>query len=156
MSVTQIQPVTSPADIAAVRLLIQEYMAALNVSLCFQNCEEELATLPGKYAPPKGSLLLAKLADQPAGCVALRPLEPGVCEMKRLYVRPAWRGHHLGRQLGEAIIAEARRLRYRSMRLDTLDSLKPALALYRSLGFRVVPAYNDNPLPNVIFMELQW
>ena len=154
MSGMHIQQATNLEDIAVVRLLIQEYVTGLNISLNFQNCDEELATLPGKYAPPAGCLLVARANAQAAGCVALRPLEDGICEMKRLYVRPEFRGHQLGRRLAEAIIGEARRLEYRAMRLDTLDTLKPALALYTSRGFRVIPAYYHNPVPNVVYLEL--
>ena len=145
---------TSQAQLEAARNLFLEYAASLEISLCFQNFEQELASLPGKYAPPTGQLLLTYEADQPIGCVALRQLEPQVCEMKRLYVRPAWRRHRLGRTLAERIIATARELGYASMRLDTLASLKPAISLYYSLNFQQIQPYYENPSDDVIFMEL--
>ena len=138
-----------------VRQLFLEYAASLEISLCFQNFEQELATMPGKYAPPRGRLLLACEADQPAGCIALRPLETDVCEMKRLFVRPAWRCQGLGRRLTIAIIAAADEMGYRQIKLDTLSSMTAAISLYHSLGFRRIPAYYVNPSENAVFMELQ-
>jgi ribosomal protein S18 acetylase RimI-like enzyme len=145
---------TSTAQLAGVRTLFLEYASSLEISLCFQNFEQELASLPGGYAPPTGRLLLAQDGNQTAGCVAMREIGQGVCEMKRLYVRPAWRGKSLGRTLAEAIIAAAREIGYGFMRLDTLASMKPAISLYRSLGFRQIPAYYANPSDNAVFMEL--
>jgi GNAT superfamily N-acetyltransferase len=143
-------------DMDTVRELFREYETWLGVSLDFQGFDRELAGLPGEYAPPDGALLLALEGEQPAGCVALRLLEPGVCEMKRLYLRPAYRGAGRGRQLVEAILAEARSRGYQAMRLDTLPSRTGvAVALYRSLGFVDVAPYNDNPLPGVLHMELR-
>ena len=149
-----IDEASTAAELAVVRELFREYAASLEVDLCFQNFEQELASLPGKYAPPTGRLLLGVDAGQPAGCVALRQLDPGVCEMKRLYVRPAWRRHGLGRLLASTIISNAQLLGYDSMRLDTLASLTPAIALYRSLGFSQIAPYYDNPSPIAVFMEL--
>jgi GNAT superfamily N-acetyltransferase len=146
---------TSPEDIKLVRELFQEYAAQLGVSLCFQGFSEELAGLPGAYARPQGRLLLAYIADQPSGCVALRPISETVCEMKRLYVRPAFRRAGLGRQLAVRIIEEARVSGYATMRLDTLKSLGPALRLYSGLGFQPIPAYYDTPLGETVFLELQ-
>jgi ribosomal protein S18 acetylase RimI-like enzyme len=149
-----IEEATSRAQLAVVRELFLEYAASLEISLCFQNFEQELAGLPGKYASPSGRLLLASDADQPAGCVAIRPLDPGACEMKRLYVRPGWRRQGLGRTLALAIIAAAREIGFDRMRLDTLASMTAAIALYRSLGFQRIPPYYDNPSESAVFMEL--
>jgi ribosomal protein S18 acetylase RimI-like enzyme len=137
-----------------VRELFLEYASSLEISLCFQNFEEELAGLPGKYAPPGGRLLLAQNAEQVVGCVALRSLSATDCEMKRLYVRPVARGQHLGHTLATSVIEAARSIGYRCMRLDTLASMKPAISLYRSVGFREIPAYYPNTSENAVFMEL--
>ena len=134
--------------------MIREYAAILGVDLCFQGFEAELDGLPGKYAPPSGALLIALHQDEAAGCVALRDLGHGVCEMKRLFVRPQFRGLGLGRQLADAIIAKAGQLVYLLMRLDTLDRLSEAMRLYERLGFRKIPAYYDNPLAGAVYWEL--
>jgi ribosomal protein S18 acetylase RimI-like enzyme len=138
-----------------IRQLFREYENFLGVDLCFQGFEEELARLPGEYAPPKGSFLLAVNGKNTAGCVALREFNGDVCEMKRLYLRPKYRGVGLGRKLGEKIIEEAARIGYSSIRLDTLKNLKEAMGLYESLGFKRVDPYYDNPLPGVMYWELQ-
>jgi ribosomal protein S18 acetylase RimI-like enzyme len=138
-----------------VRSLFKEYADSLGIDLCFQDFQEELATLPGSYAPPDGRLLLAFHNDQPAGCVALRPLEPGICEMKRLYVRPAFRSLGVGKLLAEQVISEARTVGYRRMRLDSLPSMTAALGLYRRLGFREMPPYRANPIEGAVFLELE-
>jgi ribosomal protein S18 acetylase RimI-like enzyme len=144
----------SPADIETARALFVEYQNALGISLCFQNFDGELAGLPGAYAEPEGRLLLAFAGDEPAGCVALRKLEDGICEMKRLWVRPAFRGTRLGRRLVEALLTEARAAGYRAVRLDTLPSMREAQALYVTLGFVDIPPYNDHPIEGTRFMEL--
>lgn len=135
------------------RTLFGEYADSLGIDLSFQNFEEERRELPGDYAPPRGVLLLAVEPEGTLGCAALRPVDAETAEMKRLYLRPAARGRGLGRSLAEAILAEARRLGYRRIRLDTLPGMESAQALYRALGFRVIPAYTFNPIPGTLFME---
>jgi putative acetyltransferase len=143
------------AEIATARVLMQEYAEFLGADLSFQGFQEELAGLPGKYAPPDGALLLAWVENggEPAGCVALRKLGPAVCEMKRLFVRPEYRRLGIGRALAARIIDEARDRGYSVMRLDTLDTLESAVALYRDLGFVQIPPYCRNPLPGAMFWE---
>lgn len=137
----------------AAKALFAEYADALGIDLCFQGFEGELATLPGKYAPPEGELLLASGGGQAAGCVAFRRLEDKVCEMKRLYVRPAFRGTGLGRRLAEEVMAAARKRGYERMRLDTLATMPSASALYRSLGFREIAPYYQNPIAGALYFE---
>ena len=140
----------SLADLDEIRVMLREYAAWLEVDLCFQNFEEELAGLPGDYAPPRGRLLFA----EGAGCIALRPIEQEICEMKRLYVVPEYRGSGLGRRLALAIIEEARGIGYRNMRLDTMPKMDGAQRLYASLGFRDIAPYRYNPEPGARFLEL--
>jgi len=145
----------SPADIAQARDLFKEYGASLGFPLCFQNFEEELATLPGKYALPAGRLLLAFVDGAPAGCGALRPLNRDACEMKRLYVRPGYKGQGIGRQLAERLIAEAKLIGYARMRLDTIPAqMMEANRLYLALGFHEIPPYYNSPQPGTRYMEL--
>lgn len=146
----------SPAQIARARELFLEYAQSLGFSLCFQGFDKELDELPGDYAPPDGRLLLAECEGQLAGCVALHRLGSEVCEMKRLYLRPAFRGKGLGRALAERIIAEARQVGYRRMRLDTVEPvMKDALAMYRKLGFKDIAPYRANPMAGAKYMELE-
>ncbi len=150
------EPWITPAtveDLDTVRKLFQEYEASLPFDLGFQNFEEELKGLPGRYAPPSGRLLLARCDGAFVGCVALRQIGDGLCEMKRLFVRPAFQGKGIGKALAQAIIEEGRRIGYKRMRLDTV--LEPAKSLYRSLGFREIPPYQHVPVAGVVFMELE-
>jgi len=142
------------ADFEAARRLFRAYAEALEIDLDFQDFEEELAALPGPYAPPEGTILLAEVDGEPVGVVAVQPLaENGVCEMKRLYVAPEYRNQGLGRALGRAILNAARELGYDVMRLDTLASMTAARSLYHSLGFQERAPYYHNPLPDAVYME---
>jgi len=146
----------SSAQITQARELFLEYAKSLGFSLCFQNFDSELAALPGDYAPPRGRLLLAEVEGEPVGCVALHPLQSEICEMKRLYLRPRFRGKGLGRILAERIIAEAREMGYKHMRLDTVEPvMKDAVAMYRRLGFREIAPYCTNPVAGAMYMELE-
>jgi putative acetyltransferase len=151
--VLTIVPATTAEHVEHVRTLLREYEQSLGVDLAFQGFAHEVAALPGVYAPPRGRLLLAMDGDVPAGCVALRPITDDVCEMKRLYLRPALRGKGAGRLLAGRIMDEARAIGYRTMRLDTLPAMNEAIALYEALGFRPIAPYYPNPVPGAIFME---
>lgn len=151
----RLSPVESGRDLEQARALFSEYAASLGVDLGFQNFADELSSLPGGYAPPSGRLLLAfSVENVPAGCVGLRRLDEDTCEMKRLYVRPEFRGAGLGRTLALAIIEEGRLGGYRTMRLDTLPNMGSAQRMYAALGFREIPAYRYNPIPGARFLEL--
>lgn len=144
-----------PTDLPAITQLFRAYAASLPINLNYQGFDGELASLPGKYAPPAGALLIARDANGAAlGCVAMRPLEEGVCEMKRLYVAPEGRGSGLGKQLSQAIIEAACAAGHREMRLDTLASMHEAQTLYRALGFTEIGAYYDTPIEDTVFMSL--
>jgi len=146
----------SDEEVQEARELFAEYAAWLGIDLCFQNFDKELAELPGEYVPPSGRLLLAVENDQIAGCVAVRKIGADLCEMKRLYVRPAFRGQGLGRTLAEKIIEAGRDMGYARMRLDTLPRrMAPAIAMYRSLGFKTIEPYYHNPIEGVVFLELE-
>jgi putative acetyltransferase len=149
-----IRAAESAADIATVRTLFLEYAAQLDFSLCFQDFDAELAGLPGDYATPSGGLWLAERDNAAIGCVGMRPLEPGICEIKRLYLRPAARGLGLGRRLAETAIDAARRHGYSAMRLDTVDSMVAAQTLYRGLGFRERGPYGSHQHPMLRYFEL--
>ncbi len=146
-----------PDDFDAVRAIFREYAASLGIDLGFQNFEGELATLPGEYAAPRGALLLARVDGKTAGCCALRPLDtvdfPNACEMKRLYVRPAYRRLGLGRQLAEAIMDAARVNAYNHVLLDTLDDMEAARTLYEDLGFEEIPPYYHNPIAGAHYLK---
>jgi putative acetyltransferase len=150
------QRAESPEQIVQVRELFLEYANSLGFSLYFQSFDQELASLPGDYAPPAGRLILATSNGHAAGCVALHKLAPEICEMKRLYVRPQLRGKGLGRELAEKVIAEARQIGYKKLRLDTVEpKMQAAVAMYRQLGFRKILPYRQNPIDGALYMELQ-
>lgn len=150
----RIESAETPEFVATIRKLFVEYSESLEVDLCFQGFAEELAKLPGDYARPAGRLLLEFQGSEVVGCGALRPLSDDVCEMKRLYVRPAFRGKGVGGAVIDALISSAREIGYRRIRLDTLPSMATAIAIYRSLGFREIEPYRANPVPGALFFEL--
>jgi ribosomal protein S18 acetylase RimI-like enzyme len=154
----QLRPPVNDVDWMATRSIFQEYASSLQIDLCFQGFDEELATLPGEYAEPRGALLLAWVDGALAGCCALRPLDTSdysnAAEMKRLYVRPAFRGLGLGRQLTEGILDAARQAGYGCVLLDTLDDMESARALYEDLGFEDIPPYYHNPIPGAHYLKV--
>jgi len=150
----RIESAESPQLIRMVRELFLEYSESLGVDLCFQGFAEELASLPGEYSRPEGRLLLMMDEQQAVGCLALRPIGHNVCEMKRLYLRPEYRGKGAGRTLIDTLIRAAREIGYERMRLDTLPSMTKAIAIYRSLGFKEIPPYRVNPVAGASFLEL--
>jgi ribosomal protein S18 acetylase RimI-like enzyme len=145
----------SKVSIRDAESLFLEYASSLTFDLSFQHFEEEMRTFPLQYSSPTGCLLLAYEGEKAVGCVGLRKLDERVCEMKRLYVRPEFQGHGIGRALALRIIEEGRRLGYACMRLDTVPSMHAAIAMYRKLGFKQIPQYRDNPVPGALFFELQ-
>jgi ribosomal protein S18 acetylase RimI-like enzyme len=157
VSPIELRPARTAADVAQAGMLFREYAASLDIDLCFQDFDTELATLPGLYAPPAGELLLAFVGAELAGCGAVRPFagarDARACEMKRLYVRPAFRQYGLGRTLAEALLDAARRAGYAEMLLDTLGSMSAARALYASLGFKEIAPYYVNPVADVHYLK---
>jgi ribosomal protein S18 acetylase RimI-like enzyme len=151
--VIEIRPARLPSDVDEVRRLFREYAEGLGFDLGFQGFDEELATLPGKYAPPEGLILLARDDAEAVGCVAFRPIDQGACEMKRLFVQPRARGSELGRRLAERVCVEARAAGYDRISLDTVPTMSAAIALYRSLGFRERAPYVFNPIEGAIFLS---
>lgn len=149
----------TPHELHEARDIFQEYATSLSVDLCFQDFASELALLPGEYAPPRGCLLLAEVDGSIAGCCALRPLDtsdyPNAAEMKRLYVRKAFRGFGLGRELAEAILDAARQMGYACVLLDTLDDMESARALYTDLGFEEIPPYYHNPIAGAHYLKVE-
>ncbi len=150
----EIRQARTKTEIEEVRRLFREYESFLDVDLCFQSFEEELAGLPGKYTPPDGGLLIAVDGERTVGCVAVRRLIPEICEMKRLYVKPEARGTGLGRTLARQIVETAKGIGYSKMRLDTLDKLRTARRIYTFMGFKETIPYYENPIPGVVYMEL--
>jgi GNAT superfamily N-acetyltransferase len=150
----KILKVKSKKELETAATLFREYQTFLDVDLCFQGFEQELATLPGKYAEPFGAIFLAEQKGSYVGCVAVRPIKDDICEMKRLYVRDEHRGLSAGRLLAEKVIAKAKKLGYKTMQLDTLERLESAVALYKKLGFVEIHPYYDNPLNEVVYWEL--
>jgi putative acetyltransferase len=150
-----IVPATAQKDLQQAKILFEEYASSLDFPLDFQNFEEELAGLPGGYAPPEGCLLLALHRDRVAGCVALRKIDQDTCEMKRLFVKKSFLHLGIGKALAETVIQEAKKKGYTRMRLDTVPSMNEARALYESLGFQKIPPYRHNPVPGAVFLELK-
>jgi len=156
MTAVTIIAAATPERVEQARALFLEYAKSIGFSLCFQNFDAELAALPGDYAPPRGRLLLAECGGLLAGCGALHELSPEICEMKRLYLRPQFRGKGVGRAIAERLISDAREIGYGRMRLDTVGPvMKDAVAMYRKLGFKEIDPYRANPMPGTLYMELK-
>lgn len=151
----RISKVETDQELKTIRILFKEYTNWLGFDLSFQNFDKEFAELPGQYAPPKGRLLLAYEDDEAVGCVGLREFQDEICEMKRLYIKEQYRGKGYGRKLAEAVIAEARKIGYKYMRLDTVPWMKEAIGLYRSMGFYEIEAYRFNPIRGALYFELK-
>ena len=152
---TEIIQAQTVTELGAVRDLFVEYAQSLGFSLCFQGFDKELTRLPGDYSPPRGRLLLARIDGHPAGCVGLHAFSADIAEIKRLYVKPEFRGHQLGRQLADQAIAEARKIGYTRLRLDSIEAkMKTAVAMYRDIGFCEIAPYRENPIPSALYMEL--
>jgi len=153
--VVELVYVESGPQLEEIRALFLEYARSLDFNLCFQSFDKELDTLPGRYAPPQGRLILCRVNGAAAGCIAVKPLRTdGLCEMKRLFVRPEFRGKGIGLKLAARIIEDAKKIGYRAIRLDTITGpMNAAIAMYRSLGFKEIPPYYDNPVPNAAFFE---
>lgn len=147
--------VESKEHLDHIRELFSEYVHSLNFKLSFQDYENELAELPGEYAPPDGRLVLAIVDGDAVGCIGLRKINDTICELKRMYVRPDFRGKGIGRSLAEIVIEEARKIGYKAMRFDTIDTMKEAISLYRSFGFKEIDPYRHNPMEGAMFMELK-
>ena len=155
MNAVTIEQAKTEADIEAARNIFREYESWLGLDLCFQGFEEELKNLPGKYSLPEGRLYLAEIDGAVAGCIALRPMGDGICEMKRLFVKEEFRGMQIGKLLIEKLFEDARRIGYKAMRLDTFPpKMGKAVRLYESYGFREIAPYYNNPNEGVLFMEL--
>ncbi len=151
---TRIVQAEKPGEIETLRTLFREYAGSLAEGFCFKGFEAELAALPGEYAPPTGRLYLACVKEEPAGCVGLRTIGEGICEMKRLYVRPLFRGKGIGRKLALQLVKDARELGYSKMRLDTMPYLERAIELYRAMGFKQIDNYRPDPVPGALCFEL--
>jgi putative acetyltransferase len=151
---TRIIQVETPGEIEIIRALFREYAGSLAEGFCFKGFEAELAALPGEYAPPTGRLYLAYVKEETAGCVGLRKIGEGICEMKRLYVRPLFRGNGIGRKLVLQLVEEGRELGYSKMRLDTMPYLERAIELYRAMGFKPIDNYRPDPVPGAVCFEL--
>jgi GNAT superfamily N-acetyltransferase len=147
--------VATEEQLPLIRQMFRDYERELDIDLCFQGFEEELASLPGKYGPPRGVLLVASVGEEVAGCGAIRDLGDGICELKRIYVRPEYRGRNIGKSISSALLDRAAALGYHTAKLDTLSKLKPAIKLYQDLGFQVTEPYNFNAGHDIVYMELR-